>query len=291
MRRTSLSLLILALLVGACGDDGGPKVYQPDELRLAVISGDAQTGQVASADDASLSVSAAASLQTVPPGLEVLDRPLVVQLVTESGQRVMGASIPPSMRAAWIVEDQGCGRPFHGDTDFDEDGRAENLWIRGTTAGVECTMYAGRIVGGQVVIDSVFTAEFEPGPVHWVTLSSSSGEVSTTLRPGETFDARPLVIRASDRHGNRLDAEAVRALPDTAISWRWYQHEGGATERHGTGWVVTMPDPVADGYRGVYNPPNRYSPGFTRFRAMFRLTINGGPESQAVEFTYSIPDS
>lgn len=176
MRSTSLVLVALAMVVGACSDSSGPKAYDATELRVRVVSGDGQSGQVESAAGASQVVIPAGVSAQVAPGFEVLDRPLVVQLETETGQRVMGASVPSGMRAAWIIDEPGCGRPFHGDTDFDADGQATNLWIVGTKAGVDCEMYAGRIVGGQVVIDSVFVAGFEPGPAIATGLIGFIGE-------------------------------------------------------------------------------------------------------------------
>lgn len=122
---------------------------------------------------------------------------------------------------------------------------------------------------GAVVCDSTFTAVQEPGPPLFVL---TTGRVPGVLTAGDTVDLRPLIQYGEDVYRNRIDAEVIRAHPDSVVSWAWKSGHHETEDVLGTGWLVPSPDAVSLGYW-------RLSPSVDgdcwHLYAYLRLTIDG----------------
>lgn len=241
-------LALAALALGACrgdDDDGGtdPEVPRLEQTRVKIVSGDGQVAPVLSASTASAGL---APIQTPAP--DVLPSPLIVTLVdVRTGMQL--ASVPEGADTYWYVPQQGCGTPFGGTVRVDPaTNQAVNYWRRGTKTGVICEMQVGRIVGGQPVIDTVFTAEFEPGPpvdIIWDMEYDLPGSAS----PGDTLDLTLMVAGGWDAYHNTTTVEAV--ITTMTMETAWAQYTGGCSlgteESHrATGWSVVVPAEVAE---------------------------------------------
>lgn len=273
MRRTSLSLLILALLVGACSSDDKP--VDSSRLSLAIVSGDRQTAPVAAAP----TVSGAAlipglSLQTLPDNL--LPEPLVARIVVD-GEPLKSLSTPsdplgPSLVTLpsdvvvtyRVIQPTGvgqrhCGDSFVSSAKPDADGLVTTYWERGTYAG-ECRMEVRLVIDGEPRVDTVFVAEFEPGPVVRLTHVRPSQDI--VVQSGEVIDWRDLITGGGDAHGNLIDPDVVRAtVPDSLIRWQWVDRANRmARQPEQSGWTITAPDFAADGFKESYTGTG-YAPG------------------------------
>lgn len=248
-----LPLLVLAAALAACSSESaGPKVYDTSKLRVRIVSGNNQSAPVASSANPAVLPPGAVLAQLT--GLEILEEPLVVQLVDGgSGAKVQAAEVAPGTQVSWAVDEAGCGRPFSATTPPESDGRAVNYWVKGTKAGFDCPMYAGRIVGGAPVIDSLFVSRFQPGAVtsYYFTRPPS---VDGWVTPGQTIDLRPFLNSARDQHKNTVDASRI---PGADVVWEW---RGNGTPVPGSGWNVPVPDFKALGYSPSALNGNQYAP-------------------------------
>lgn len=262
LSRLSVLALMVAALAACSSDSAGPKVFDSAKLRVRIVSGNNQSAPVASSANPVVLPTGAVLAQLT--GLEILEEPLVVQLVDGgSGAKVQAAEVAPGTQVSWAVDEAGCGRPFSATTPPESDGRAVNYWVKGTKAGFDCPMYAGRIVGGAPVIDSVFVSRFQPGAVTSYYFSRPPA-ISGWIVPGQMIDLRPFLNSAMDRHKNKVDPSLI---PNADVVWEWRDWvttgvvlRGNGTPVPGSGWSVPVPDFKALGYSPSVLNENQYAP-------------------------------
>lgn len=264
MRMVSLMLLVFAL--GACSSDDATepeRPVDPSALRLQIVSGDRQTAPVASSSGA-----AAAPLAQVGSAAELpanlLPEPLVARIVVAgspssplASQVVLPAGIAVTFRVIQPTGagDRHCGSSFIDAAVPDAEGYVTTYWELGTYAEQPCRMEARLVVDREPRVDTVFTAQFQPGPVaRFRTKTDDHGFVYAS--PGDTLDGTTAILGGVDRYGNLIPPAMVRAaVPDSMVRWWWcgygqgsrgcYESAGPAATI-GTGWTIVAP-PVWDG--------------------------------------------
>src|SRR5690606_33157680 len=168
MRRYPFLALAIALALVACSeaDPIQPPEEEPapeprpatiDMMRVVKISGD-QAAQVPPAGVAADLVAAS----TMPAWTS---EPLVARVRIVQPQASSAADsmyVPAGTLVHWRVQD-GCGELFSQTTATDDSAYTYNRWAPGTKAGT-CTVQAGRLVNGNIVIDTTWTMKVLPGP-------------------------------------------------------------------------------------------------------------------------------
>jgi len=191
-------LLLLALAIAACGDDpGGPKTRGPqpatiDMMRVVKISGD-QTAQVPPPAGVSADLVAASTMPawTSEP---LVARVKIVQPQASSAAEGDSLFVPPGTLVHWRVQ-PGCGELFATTTATDDSAYTYNRWAPGTKAGT-CTVQAGRLVNGNIVIDTTWTMQVLPGP----SVALVADHESISMQLGDTV---ALSWHYTDAYGNR----------------------------------------------------------------------------------------
>ena len=211
MRR--VSVLALALIIAACGDDG-PSVARPDQLALQIVRGDRQVARVADAP-ASQSVAGYSPAATLPDN--ILPEPLVARIVIDgqppsaalSPGDPLGPSfavLPPSTAVTFRViqpddpKGRHCGTSFLDSGVPDDSGYVTTFWERGTYAG-ECRMEVRLVVDATPRIDTVFVATFTPGPpatFGGISYSAIAGDTVRLYQPDQEG------TWIADRYGNEM---------------------------------------------------------------------------------------
>jgi len=200
--RTILMLAVVGL--AACDGGGGDPVARPGDLRLSIIRGASQTGQVKPASPGALQVNA-----------ELLPDPVVVRISVVGGSASVGvvgtgpqlaAAIPPGAIVNWtVIGEAGCGSPFAAVTAVEGTDSVVNYWRRGTKAGVECKMVAEGVSGGQMFGSDTARAEFTAGAPSRIFDSSTS-----SIMPFP----RPVAADAvTDTYGNSVPFRIVATGP------------------------------------------------------------------------------
>jgi len=142
-----------------------------DAARIALVSGDDQTGPVGTA----------------------LSEPLVVLVTDQFGNPV------PDARVVW--------RALHGSVNPSSsrtgaDGRAETSWVLGSSTGAQsATASAGGLNGSPIT----FTSTAVPGNANGLVRVAGNNQSG---RPGQELD-EPLIVRLVDREGNGIRGQAV----------------------------------------------------------------------------------
>ncbi len=290
MRSTSLILVALAVVVGACSSDSG-KPVDPSRLGVRIVSGDRQVAPVAAASGASQVVlPAGISAQALPDNL--LPEPLVAR-ITVDGQPLKSISVPtdplgPSLAVLpsdlvvtyRVIRPEGlhtsdprhCGASFVDAARPKEDGTVTTYWERGTYAG-ECRMEVRLVVDGQPRVDTAFVVEFEPGAV-W-----SAAFHGAIVTEGGSVDLAAALYRAVDRHGNEVDPVDVRAratpewkvvVPPLNFANRPNWNRAESVVATGTGWTIPAP-PIREKFSPPEWPDFRDEPMYS-----IQVSIEGG---------------
>jgi hypothetical protein len=247
MRRTSLWILALSLVVGACSSDSDPIIADIDQMRVVKVSGD-QTSQVPAAASHTIYATAGASL-AVLDGLGYTPEPLVARVEAVGMQsRGTGPSsvIPPGTLVHWQIPEVA-GRLFGGTTATDDSAHVINRYAPGTRAGTYIA-YAGRMVGSEIEIDAEWELVVEPGAAVRIATAKPT-DAPYRYEIGDTIDARTMIAYGEDGHFNRIAADVIRATPDSLVSWEWTDASAAnAQPIHGEGWTVPVSDFAARGY-------------------------------------------
>lgn len=258
MYRSTISLaLACALTLGACSSDSDDRPVDPSRLSLQIVSGDRQTAPVRPAGGSSASLSPEfAPAQALPPNL--LPEPLVARIVVD-GKPVTSRSTPsdplgPSLatlpsdvvvtyRVIQPNDDRrDCGASFIDAAKPDDEGYVTTYWERGTLAGHPCRMEVRLVVDGAPRVDTVFVAEFEPGPP--VFLGS---DIVYRAVAGEPLDlSKPLRgFHAHDAYQNRVPDSLVVTWTSEWVITGPKARAGDncdnlAVAARGSGWIVPV---------------------------------------------------
>lgn len=260
-RRTSLSLLILALLVGACGSESGPSVATLDQMRVVKVSGDQASPVPDAAPSATIYATAGASLQ-VAPGDAWTVKPLVARVeVQGSGSMGImsgGPVVPAGTMIHWDLPEVA-GKLRGLTTATDDSAHIVNRWAPGTKAGTYVASAHRILADGTITDDAEWELVVEPGApadVQW-----GGG---TWLCAGDEINLLDLVVYLYDAHRNKIDPEAGAAALAAALRWQWADRvqNSSATGPFGSGATVAVPDLGAYGFRpltqtGYFGAPDR----------------------------------
>lgn len=248
MRRTSLSLLMLALLVGACGDDdGGPRLATIDELRVVKVAGDQTTQVPDGVPVATIYATAGAALQATP-GEDWTPEPLVARVEATVQSRGTGPSavIPPGTLVHWQIPEVA-GRLFAGTTATDDSAHVINRYAPGTKAGTYIA-YAGRMIGSEIVVDAEWELVVLPGPVASVQWALN---MHRDYLAGDTIDISSAITGGHDAHGNAVALEDIVAGTPAGSAWAPIGETSGGICRNypstpqQAGWASIVPTEAA----------------------------------------------
>lgn len=245
--RSTLALLTLALALAACSDDDGGRLDIAD-VRIVKVRGD-QSAVAGTTDAAPLRVAHAGPSISAVAG-DWTPEPLVGRIETV-GARTSGISgpsmLPPDMLAHWHLDPEA-GTLLAASTPPDDSLHIVNRWAPSTRAGEYAAVARRILADGSVHEDARWTLVVEPGaPMRVAT--KKPADAPHRYEIGDTIDARVMITYGEDAHHNRIPAEAIRAIPDSLVSWAWTDASAADAEPiHGAGWVVPVPDFAAHGY-------------------------------------------
>lgn len=178
MRHPYIRLVAAAALAlaAACDSPSGEQKVTPEDLRSAVLKGDAQQDTV---------------------GRRLADT-LVVRVTDTDGRPVRNLTV------GWTVLTQGGGDPFLATVQTDNNGRAVNFWNLGTKAGAH-EMEVRAILDGQPVILDTLRATARPGA------ATSSAVQGDTVRGLARLATSRVLLSGTDPYGNAIPAGEVAA--------------------------------------------------------------------------------